>query len=84
MEKDYRVKGEVWRVYKTDADPFPSTPHAHCITGAKRFVGCTLHLGTGELYRGREPVGRCLEQTQFMRLIEMIRPKFPGLVLPLS
>lgn len=83
VEKDYRIKGEVWRVHKSDADPYPSSPHAHCIAGAKRFVGCTLHLGTAELYRGREPQGRCLEQVQFIRLIELIRPKFPGLTLPL-
>lgn len=83
VEKDYRVKGEVWRVHKSDADPYPSSPHAHCIAGAPRFVGCTLHLGTAELYRKREPLGRCLEKSQFNRLIELIRPKFPGLVLPL-
>jgi hypothetical protein len=48
LEEDYRIKGEVWRVHKGDADPYPSKPHAHCVGGAKRFVGLTLHLGTGE------------------------------------
>lgn len=27
VQKDYRVGGEVWRVHKHDADPFPSIPH---------------------------------------------------------
>ncbi len=83
LEEDYRVKGEVWRVHKCDADPYPSNPHAHCVDGARRFIGCTLHLGTAELYDGRKPLGRRLEATQFERLIELIKPKFPGITLPL-
>jgi len=84
VEDDYRVSGEVWRVHKGDADPFPSRPHAHCIAGAKRFIGCKLHLGTAQLYRGTRPLGRFLNPRQFERLIDLIRPKFPGLVLPLA
>jgi hypothetical protein len=84
LEEDYRVKGEVWRVHKGDADPYPSKPHAHCVGGAKRFVGLALHLGTAELYDGRTPLGRYLSPAQFDRLIEMIRPKFPGITLPLA
>lgn len=83
LEEDYRVKGEVWRVHKSDADPFPSNPHAHCVGGAQRFIGCTLHLGTAELYSGHKPLGRRLEAKQFARLIELIKPKFPGVTLPL-
>jgi hypothetical protein len=82
-EDDYRVAGEVWRVHKADADPFPSRPHAHCVGGAKRFIGCKLHLGTAELYHGSRPLGRVLAPRNFERLIELIRPKFPGLILPL-
>lgn len=84
VELDYRVKGEVWRVHKTDADPFPSKPHAHCVAGAKRFVGCKLHLGTAELYKGPEPLGRYLWKGQFDRLITLIQPKFPDIILPLE
>lgn len=84
LEEDFKVSGEVWRVHKSDADPHPSNPHAHCIGGAKRNVGCTLHLGTAELYRKRDALGRFLDPTQFERLIELIRPKFPGVALPLS
>ena len=84
LEEDFKVSGEVWRVHKNDADPYPSNPHAHCVGGAKRFIGCTLHLGTGELFRERNPLGRRLESNQFSRLIELIRPKFPGITLPLK
>lgn len=85
LEEDYRVAGEVWRVHKNDADPYPSRPHAHCIGGARRFVGCKLHLGTRQLFTGsNEPLDRFLAQAQFDRLIELISPKFPEIVLPLS
>jgi hypothetical protein len=58
---------------------------AHCIDGAPRYVGRKLHLGTAELYSPKnDPLGRFLHPKQFSRLIELIRPKFPGLVLPLS
>lgn len=83
LEKDFRVDGEVWRVHKNDADPFPSKPHAHCMAGKKRYIGCTVHLGTAERYFGREASGEYLDKKQFDRLINLIKPKFPGLVLPL-
>jgi hypothetical protein len=78
LERDYRVADEVWRVHKGDAYPFPSKPHAHCIGGAKRFVGCKLHLGTADLYSGNKASGRFLYCKQFDALIELIRPKFPN------
>jgi len=84
VEEDYRVKGEVWRVHKSDADPYPSNPHAHCVGGAKRFVGLTLHLGTAEMYDGRRAIGRRLEESQFSRLIQLIQPRFPQIKLPLA
>ncbi|WP_156355709.1 hypothetical protein [Achromobacter sp. 2789STDY5608615] len=80
---DYRVGGEVWQVHKNDADPYPSRPHAHCISGPARLRGCTLHLGTAELFRGRQGLNRYLAQRQFDALIDRIRPKFPGITLPL-
>lgn len=84
LEEDFNVDGEIWRVHKADPDPYPSNPHAHCIAGAKRFVGCKLHLGTAGLYDSKnKPLGRFLHQKQFDRLIELIRPKFPHLTLPL-
>ena len=83
-QRDYKVSGEIWQVHKSDADPFPSKPHAHCIGGRVAYVGCKLHLGTRQLYRGPNPLDRYLHQKQFMRLIELIRPKFPEIELPLS
>ena len=84
MEEDFNVAGEVWRVHKYDADPLPSNPHAHCVGGASRYIGRKLHLGTRELYDGPKPLGRYLGRKQFERLIELIRPKFPCIKLPLS
>src|ERR1700722_8173469 len=28
-EAKVKFKGEIWSIHKTDADPFPSNPHAH-------------------------------------------------------
>lgn len=84
LEEDFKVSGDIWRVHLSDADPFPSRPHAHCIGGTKRFIGCKLHLGTGQLFSpNNKPLDRRLETSQFMRLIEMIRPKFPSITLPI-
>jgi hypothetical protein len=81
LQEDYRVGGEVWRVHKRDADPFPSDPHAHCISG--KFEGWTLHLGTRGLYERRRELPGKLDEDDFQRLIDLIRPKFPGVTLPL-
>lgn len=43
-EETVKIKGEVWRIYKNDVDPFPSSPHAHYESGI------VLHLGTGEMF----------------------------------
>ncbi len=83
IEKDYHVGGEIWRVHKNDPDPFPSKPHAHCIAGPKRLLGCKLHLGTAELFNGKESIGRYLEDKKFDRLIELVHSKFPEIILPL-
>lgn len=85
LQKDYRVSGEVWRVHKSDEDPYPSSPHAHCIGGADRFIGYKLHLGTEELYdRKNKPLGFFLEKKKFLRLIVTIQPKFLTVPLPLQ
>ena len=83
IEKDYKVGGEIWRVHKGDADPFPSRPHAHCVE-SNRNAGLKLHLGTRELFRRAEPQGRYLDIGLFGRLIELIQPKFPEIKLPLE
>ena len=84
LEEDYKVSGDIWRVHLNDADPFPSCPHAHCVGGTRRFVGKKLHLGSGQLFDEKNnPMNRRLAKVQFERLLEFIRPKFPGLTFPL-
>lgn len=52
-ERTLKIKGEVWRIHKSDADPFPSVPHAH-----NYETGVVLDLGTGEMYdRNRSAIG---------------------------
>lgn len=51
-EQTVKVKGEVWVIHKNDADPFPSTPHAHNYDS-----GISLHLGTGEFFKKRTSKG---------------------------
>lgn len=84
VQKDYKIDGLVWQVHKTDADPFPSRPHAHCVGGPTRFVGNKLHLGSRELFAGAKPLGLFLPKKPFDRLIKLIQPKFPSIRLPLS
>ena len=84
LEEDYRVAGEVWRVHLSDPDPYPSRPHAHCIGGSNRLVGCKLHLGTRQLFTGKNhPLNRFLDRDQFARLTAMVQRKFPHIRLPL-
>lgn len=52
-EQTIRTKGEIWRIHKNDADPFPSNPHAH--NYPKNLVA---HLGNGDLYRKRKVLGK--------------------------
>ncbi|MBU2714340.1 hypothetical protein [Zooshikella harenae] len=52
-EQTIRAGGEIWMIHKNDADPFPSSPHAH--NYPKNLVA---HLGNGELYRKREILGK--------------------------
>ncbi len=52
-ERTVKASGEVWRVHKNDADPFPSNPHAHNLDS-----GLKLHLGTGELFLKRQLAGK--------------------------
>jgi hypothetical protein len=49
---DVRLKGEIWRLYRYDADPFPSNPHAHSFR-----QNVKLHLGNGDYYRARRIMG---------------------------
>lgn len=72
-EKTVKVKGEVWRIHKNDADQFPSVPHAH-----NYDAGITLHLGNGQLFNAnRQNVGNIGPKK-----LEVIRGKLDGFSLP--
>ncbi|WP_154715109.1 hypothetical protein [Neptuniibacter caesariensis] len=66
-EQTIRTKGEVWRIHKNDADPFPSNPHAH--NYPKNLVA---HLGNGDLYRKREVLGK-LKKKDLVNLRDHIK-----------
>lgn len=84
IQKDFRVRGDVWRVHKYDADPFPSSPHAHCIEGRAFYKGGKMHLGTGELYKGGAATGYRYPPKDFLALCERLGKKFPDIILPLQ
>ncbi|WP_125564038.1 hypothetical protein [Pseudoalteromonas rubra] len=52
LEEQVKFKGERWVIHKNDADPFPSSPHAHNYESMLK-----LHLGNGDLYRRTTKVG---------------------------
>lgn len=71
-ERTVKVAGEIWRIHKNDADPFPSNPHAHNLES-----GLKLHLGTGGLFRKRVLVDHIGPKD-----LEAIREKLVGIALP--
>jgi hypothetical protein len=72
-EVTIRSKGEIWRVHRNDADPWPSNPHAHNLES-----GLKLHLGTGELFLRRQSVGKRIRKKD----LEIIRSKVTNCELP--
>jgi hypothetical protein len=81
---EFKVNGEIWRVHKNDPDPFPSFPHAHCVSGPENLKGCKLHLGTGELFRKKQSMGRRMQISHFRRLIQLLQSRFPDIELPVK
>lgn len=81
LQHDLRVRGERWRIHKSDADPYPSNPHAHCVDG--KYAGCKLHLGNRQLFDGPRALNQYLNEGQFERLLVYARQKFPELEFPL-
>jgi hypothetical protein len=72
-EQTVKVKGEIWRVHKNDADGFPSIPHAH-----NYDTGVVLDLGNGTMYdRNRNQIG-----TLSCKKLLLIRGKLTGIDLP--
>jgi hypothetical protein len=73
-EVTVRSRGEVWRIHKNDADPWPSNPHAHNLdTGQK------LHLGTGELFLKRKMVGKITQKSLLSIRSKVTKCKLPPL-----
>jgi len=73
IEQTVKTRGEVWRIHKNDADPFPSVPHAHNLE-----TGVVLHLGTGDLYDKNR---RVIKNIGCKSLLG-IRSKLTGFTLP--
>ncbi|MGH8322062.1 MAG: hypothetical protein ACRESX_00115 [Gammaproteobacteria bacterium] len=65
LEETIKRDGQIWRVHKSDADLFPSNPHAHNIES-----GLTLCLSTGKLYMQRTDTGKSISKKdlEFVRL----------------
>lgn len=72
-EQTVKNRGEVWRIHKNDADPFPSSPHAHNLE-----TGLVLHLGTGNLYNKK----RALVGSIGCKALLVIRSKLTNIALP--
>ncbi|KAA8485590.1 hypothetical protein BDE36_0381 [Arcticibacter tournemirensis] len=65
--------GRIWVVHRSDADPFPSIPHAH-----NYQENYKLNLYTGELYRKTKLVGK-MKKKELAELVEKINSEFPDI-----
>lgn len=72
VEAVIKNRNEIWEVHKYDKDPFPSNPHAHNAQN-----GLKMHLGTGELFRKRQCVGKVRAKD-----LLAIRRRLAGFALP--
>lgn len=70
-------RNEIWLVHKYDSDPFPSNPHAH-----NEANGLKLHLGSGELFRRRECVGK-VRRKDLIAIRSKVQGKLPTVMLPI-
>jgi len=73
-EQTVRRHGQVWRIHRNDADPFPSNPHGHNLDS-----GLKLHLGTGELFRKKLFVGKIQAKDLLAIRSELTRFDLPPL-----
>jgi len=71
-----KLGNEIWRIYKYDADPFPSVPHAH-----SRESGYKLHLGNGILYKKKNEVGK-IHKKDLLKIRNRIECELNITVLP--
>lgn len=73
IEQTVKAGGEVWRIHKNDADPFPSVPHAHNLE-----TEVVLHLGTGDLYNKKREIIKNIGCKSLL----VIRSRLSGFTLP--
>jgi hypothetical protein len=66
-EQTVKTLGEIWRIHKNDADPFPSSPHAHNLRSNLK-----LHLGNGRLFKRRVPIDQ-VSKKDLEHLRELIK-----------
>jgi hypothetical protein len=71
-EETIKSKGNIWVIHKSDADPFPSNPHAH-----NKETGLKLNLGSGDLYNGKRHCGKVS-----MKNLNIIRNKMKNITPP--
>jgi hypothetical protein len=77
-EAKVKLRGEIWTVYKSDADPFPSNPHAH-----NYRLGVKMHLGNGDLYGYKEKVPSAkLRRSLLLEFRARVQQANPAIVLP--
>lgn len=77
-EAEVKLKGEKWTIHKNDADPFPSSPHAH-----NYEQGLKMDLRTGDLYQrnARVACGR-VEKKYLLKLRDLVEHKNATIALP--
>lgn len=71
-----KFSGDVWYVYKTDKDPFPSSPHAHNYS-----KNLKLHLGNGDLYLKKEIVGN-MKKNELTAFRKLVKAQIKNIELP--
>ena len=73
VEITIKKDGQIWRIHKNDADPFPSNPHAHNLES-----GLKLDLSNGKLYYKRSDTGKPISRKDLLA----IRSKITKIQLP--
>jgi hypothetical protein len=77
-EAKVKFKGEIWSIHKTDADPFPSNPHAHNYERQLK-----MDLRNGDLYsrKERRACGQ-IDRKNLVKLRDLVGQKNATILLP--
>jgi hypothetical protein len=67
--------GQIWRIHKSDPDPFPSDPHAHNVES-----GLKLNLSNGDLFLRSQYAGRSVSKKALLEIRQKAEGK--GVQLP--